>query len=110
MKNIIRFILSVRIVPTYKVTYAPLDSRNPNLPIQSYVILGHPNKLAWKSKSGNRLFTALSAKNHERFIAFRADRVLSINFSGASILFAKSSTAFSKTLKTSTLPFVPTVA
>jgi hypothetical protein len=73
------------VMPTYKVTYAPENSRS-TAPIQDYRIVGHPRKLAWRSHSGHRLFTALSAANHERYIAFRADRVLSINFAGFTLL------------------------
>ena len=75
MKNIINklatFIRNSRIARTYVVTYAPADSRNPHLPIQKYSIIEHPRKLAWKSQAGNRLFTALSAKDENQFNADR---------------------------------------
>lgn len=86
-----------RIVPTYRITYAPDNSRNPFLPIQSYKIAGNPKHLAWKSKAGNTLFTALMPRTGQ-FATFRADRTLSINFSGWTLLAASQFTAYDKTL------------
>jgi hypothetical protein len=110
MKNILNkiadFIRYSRIAPTYIVTYAPADSRNPHLPIQKYHIIEHPRKLAWKSQAQNRLFTALSAKDENQFNAFRADRVLSVNFSGWKLLTPEVNKKVDKTLTT---PFVPLV-
>lgn len=77
------------IAPTYKVLYNPIMSRNPARPIQSYTIVGNPRHRAWKSSGGNTLFTALSAHNHEKFIAFRSERVLSVNFAGFTVLTPK---------------------
>ena len=77
------------IAPTYKVLYNPIDSRNPHRPIQTYSIIGNPRNRAWKSSAGNTLFTALSARNFEKFIAFRSERVLSVNFAGFTILGSK---------------------
>ncbi len=77
------------IVPTYKVLYNPIDSRNQHRPIQSYTIVGNPRNRAWKSSAGNTLFTALSARNFEKFIAFRSERVLSVNFAGFTVLTPK---------------------
>jgi hypothetical protein len=85
LQNLIQFIKNSRFAPVYTITYAPADSRNPHLPIQKYSIVEHPRKLAWRSKAGNRLFTALSAKHHQ-FNSFRADRTLSVNFSGIKFL------------------------
>lgn len=98
MKNLLTYILSLRIVPTYKITYAPADSRKPGLPVQVYNILGHPKNLAWKSHAGNRLFTAINARHTEKFIAFRSDRTLSVNFSGFKFLTPAVSKAFKNTL------------
>lgn len=95
--TLIANLMASRIVPTYRVTYAPDVSRNPHLPIQSYKIAGNPKHLAWKSKAGNRLFTALlPCANH--YAAFRADRTLSVNFSGWTLLSVKQFAAYSKTL------------
>jgi len=77
------------IAPTYKVLYNPIDSRNSNRPIQTYTIVGNPRNRAWKSSAGNTLFTALSARNFEKFIAFRSERVLSVNFAGFTVLTPK---------------------
>ena len=86
MKNIIKKLLALRIAPTYKVTYAPEKSRKPELPIQVYNIVGNPKNLAWRSHAGHKLFTTYTANKEKRFIAFRADRVLSINFSGFTLV------------------------
>lgn len=108
MKNIINsvinFVRNSRIAPVYTVTYAPANSRNPHLPIQKYGVIEHPRKLAWKSKAGDRLFTALSSKDSSRFIAFRADRVLSVNFSGWKLLTPEINKQVGKTLSTPLLP------
>ena len=86
-----------QIVPTYYVTYAPEKSQNSFLPIQVYLIAGNPKDLAWRSKVGNRLFTALlPIKN--RFASFRADRTLSINFAGWRLLSAEQALCYQKTL------------
>ena len=98
------------IAPTYKVTYAPTDSRNPHLPIQRYRIVSHPRKLAWKSHAGNRLFTALSAANHQNFIAFRADRVLSVNFAGFTLLSPQAQAKVKSTLTSIAPPVTAPVA
>jgi len=103
MKNILNFLRQTRIAPTYTVTYAPADSRNPHLPIQKYGIIEHPRHLAWKSQAGNRLFTAFSSRS-DRFIAFRADRVLSVNFSGWKILTPQINAKVAKTLTGATAP------
>jgi hypothetical protein len=101
MKNILTkiatFIRNSRFAPVYTVTYTPEDSRNPHLPIQKYSIVEHPRKLAWRSKAGNRLFTALSAKHHE-FNSFRADRTMSVNFSGIKFLSPKLNKLAKRTL------------
>lgn len=111
MKNILtkisNFVRNSRIAPTYKVTYAPADSRNPHLPIQKYSIIEHPRKLAWKSQAGNRLFTALSAKDENQFNAFRADRVLSVNFSGWKLLTPETNKQVAKTLSSNFVPLLP---
>ena len=86
MKNIIKKILNFRIAPTYKVTYAPETSKKSELPIQVYNIVGNPKNLAWRSHAGHKLFTAYTADKQKHFIAFRADRVLSINFSGLTLV------------------------
>lgn len=85
LQNLIQFIKNSRFAPVYTITYAPADSSNPHLPIQQYRVIEHPRRLAWRSKAGNRLFTALSAKRHQ-FNSFRADRTLSVNFSGIKFL------------------------
>lgn len=85
LQNLIQFVKNSRLAPVYTVTYAPADSKNPHLPIQQYRIVQHPRKLAWRSSAGNKLFTALSAKHHQ-FNSFRADRTLSVNFSGIKFL------------------------
>ena len=111
MKNITNklatFIRNSRIARTYVVTYAPADSRNPHLPIQKYSIIEHPRKLAWKSQAGNRLFTALSAKDENQFNAFRADRVLSVNFSGWKLLTPEVNKQVAKTLSSNFVPLLP---
>lgn len=104
INNILNFIRNCRIAPVYVVTYAPADSRNPQLPIQKYRIIEHPRKLAWKSKANNRLFTALSAREAEHFIAFRADRVLSVNFAGWKFLPPKVNQLVKRTLTTPAEP------
>jgi hypothetical protein len=109
IRNILSTLLACRIVPTYKVTYAPADSRKPELPVQVYNILGHPKKLAWKSHAGNRLFTAVNARHTDKFIAFRADRTLSVNFSGFAFLTPKVSKAFKGTLISVASPVAPAV-
>ena len=99
MKNIINNIknlINSAIVPTYRITYAPEVSRNPHLPIQHYTIAGNPKHLAWRSKAGNKLFTALLPRNNE-YASFRADRTLSVNFSGWALLSPKQAVAFQKT-------------
>jgi len=99
MKNIINNIknlINSAIVPTYRITYAPEVSRNPHLPIQHYTIAGNPKHLAWRSKAGNKLFTALLPRNNE-YASFRADRTLSVNFSGWALLSPKQVAAFQKT-------------
>lgn len=85
LQNLIQFIKNSRFAPVYTITYAPADSNNPHLPIQQYRVIEHPRRLAWRSKAGNRLFTALSAKG-KKFNSFRADRTLSVNFSGVKFL------------------------
>lgn len=95
-----------RFAAVYKVLYAPADSRNPHLPIQRYRILCHPRRLAWKSIAGNRLFTALSASNHEHYIAFRADRVLSVNFAGLTLLSPYAQSKVKSTLTSDASPAV----
>ena len=110
IKSILAAILAIRIVPTYKVTYAPADSRKPESPVQVYNILGHPKNLAWKSHAGNRLFTAVNARHTEKFIAFRADRTLSVNFSGLAFLTPKVAKTFKGTLTSNTPPVVAPVA
>jgi hypothetical protein len=107
LNKIVTFIRNSRIARTYIVTYAPADSRNPHLPIQKYSIIEHPRKLAWKSQAQNRLFTALSAKNTNQFNAFRADRVLSVNFSGWKLLTPEVNKQVNKTLTTPFVPLVP---
>lgn len=102
--NFINYLRNTRIAPVYTVTYAPIDSRNPELPIQKYNIIEHPRKMAWKSKEGNRLFTALSSNKTCHFISFRADRVLSVNFSGWKILLPKVNNKVAKTLVTNFSP------
>jgi hypothetical protein len=82
----IKLLLSYRVYATYKVTYAPADSRNPLLPVQVYNIIGHPEHLAWKSKAGHRLFTARFANDKKHIASFRTDRVLSVNLSGLALL------------------------
>jgi hypothetical protein len=99
MKNIINNIknlLNSTLVPTYRITYAPEVSRNPHLPIQQYTIAGNPKHLAWRSKAGNKLFTALLPRKNE-YASFRADRTLSVNFSGWALLSPKQVAAFQKT-------------
>jgi hypothetical protein len=99
MKNIINNIknlLNSTFVPTYRITYAPEMSRNPHLPIQQYTIAGNPKHLAWRSKAGNKLFTALLPRKNE-YASFRADRTLSVNFSGWALLSPKQVVAFQKT-------------
>jgi hypothetical protein len=93
MKNLIvslvallKSLSSYRLYATYKVTYAPEDSRKPHLPVQVYHIIGHPEHLAWKSKAGNRLFTARFANDKMHIASFRSDRVLSVNFAGVTFL------------------------
>lgn len=93
------FFTNYRIAPIYSVTYAPAESRNPHLPIQKYRVIEHPRRLAWKSKANNRLFTAVSAKENN-FIAFRADRVLSVNFSGWKLLTPEIDKLVKQTLTT----------
>lgn len=100
INKITNFIHNSRIAPTYVVTYAPEDSRNPHLPIQKYGIIEHPRKMAWKSQAKKRLFTAVSSHDSERFIAFRADRVLSVNFSGWKLLTPEVNKQVSRTLTT----------
>ena len=92
-------LLAIRLVPTYKVTYAPLESRNPANPIQTYTIAGKPQNLAWKSSAGHRLFTGYSPKS-KRFISFRADRTLSINFAGFAFLTPTAGKSYLSTLST----------
>ena len=99
MKNImtnIKNLLNSTFVPTYRITYAPEMSRNPHLPIQQYTIAGNPKHLAWRSKAGNKLFTALLPRKNE-YASFRADRTLSVNFSGWALLSPKQVAAFQKT-------------
>lgn len=98
INKITNFIHNSRIAPTYVITYAPADSRNPHLPIQKYGIIEHPRKMAWKSQAQNRLFTAVSSHDSERFIAFRADRVLSVNFSGWKLLTPEVNKQVARTL------------
>lgn len=98
--KLINFLRNCAFVPVFKVTYAPADSRRPELPIQTYRILAHPRKMAWKSKAKNRLFTAVSASDHENYISFRADRVLSVNFAGVSLVGPKTFSKVKKTLRT----------
>lgn len=97
MLNKLAKLIPFRIVPTYRVTYAPSDSRNPFLPIQSYEIAGNPKHLAWKSKAGNTLFTAFMPRSGQ-YASFRADRTLSVNFTGWTILAAAKFAAYGKTL------------
>jgi hypothetical protein len=102
IKNLINRIAQLRnsiLVPTYRVTYAPEASRNPHMPIQSYLIAGNPKALAWRSKAGNKLFTALLPRKNE-FASFRADRTLSVNFAGWRILSPKQAASYRKTLVT----------
>lgn len=86
ISSFVKMLLSYRPYATYKVTYAPEDSRNPHLPVQVYHIIGHPEHLAWKSKAGNRLFTARFANDKNHIASFRSDRVLSVNFAGVTFL------------------------
>jgi hypothetical protein len=108
MKNFLTYVLSIRIVPTYKITYAPAVSRKPELPIQVYEILGNPKNLAWKSHAENRLFTAVNARRTNKFIAFRADRTLSVNFSGFKLISSGVTKAFKNTLVSVASPLAPT--
>jgi hypothetical protein len=89
-----------RFAPVYKITYAPEDSRNSHLPIQRYHIIRHPRHLAWKSQAKNRLFTALSARHAGQFNAFRADRVLSVNWAGWQLISPEAQRNVAKTLTT----------
>lgn len=98
--KIINFLRNCAFVPVFKVTYAPADSKRPELPIQTYRILAHPRKMAWRSKAKNRLFTAVSANDNQSYISFRADRVLSVNFAGVSFLGPKTFSKVKKTFKT----------
>jgi hypothetical protein len=84
MMKLFKNLTSKFISPKYIVTYAPEKSRRPDLPIQQYQIIGRPNQ-GWKSSANKRLFTAVNANNGE-YLSFRADRVLSINFSGFKVL------------------------
>jgi len=86
-----------RVVSTYRITYAPEASRDPNLPIQVYTIAGNPKNLAWRSKIGNRLFTALLPASG-KYASFRADRTLSVNFAGWRLLSPKLAACYRKTL------------
>ena len=99
--NLLNNLRNARIVSTYKVVYAPEKSRNPHLPIQSYNIIGHPRNQAWRSNAGHRLFTARMAGNHQSFASFRAERVLSVNWSGFAIVSA------AQLAKTVTVPVFP---
>ena len=90
MKNKIqkffKHLFALRFAPVYKVLYAPAESRNPFLPVQKYKIIGNPTKLAWRSQAGKSLFTALNANDYNSYIAFRTDRVLSVNFAGVRVI------------------------
>lgn len=108
MKQTIKIITSAlnsvrnaRLALTYKVVYAPMNSRRPELPIQTYNIIGHPRNQAWRSNAGNRLFTARLAGDHQSFASFRADKVLSVNWSGFAIVSA------AQLAKTVTVPVFP---
>lgn len=89
----------LRVVAAYRVTYAPEQSQRPELPIQVYTIVGNPKRLAWRSKAGNKLFTALMPRRNT-FASFRADRTLSVNFAGWRILSPKQAASYRKTLAT----------
>lgn len=97
--NQIVALTAISIVPAYRVTYAPEDSSKPELPIQTYLIAGNPKDLAFRSKAGNRLFTALLPRKNE-FASFRADRTLSVNFAGWRILTPKQTASYRKSLAT----------
>jgi hypothetical protein len=101
--KIINFLRGCAFVPVFKVTYAPADSKRPELPIQTYKILQHPRNMAWRSKVGNRLFTAVSANERDHFISFRADRVLSVNFAGVSLVGPKTFQRVKSTLQKKSL-------
>mgnify|MGYP003346084599 FL=1 len=101
--KIINFLRGCAFVPVFKVTYAPADSKRPELPIQTYKILQHPRNMAWKSRVGNRLFTAVSANERDHFISFRADRVLSVNFAGVSLVGPKTFQRVKSTLQKKSL-------
>lgn len=88
LKNLINKILNYKLVKTYDVLYAPEVSRNPD-PVQVYRIIGHPSRLGWRSKAGHKLFTAIVLNRSRAFSAFRADRVLSVKFSGLTFVSSR---------------------
>jgi len=87
-----------RFIPTYRVTYAPADSRHPNLPVQRYNVIGHPVTHKWTSAAGNAVFTAIDTSRDKEYLTFRFSRVRKVRFSGFAVLSPEGYKAHAKTL------------
>jgi len=69
MKNLTKYF-----TPTYNVLYIPEKSENGNGALQSYQVIGNPEKAILRSAEGNRYFTLPVRNRDEKFRSFRLDR------------------------------------